>query len=704
MAYDTNKIRNAVLLGHAGSGKTTLAETMLFESGGIHRRGNVNEGNTISDYHQTEKEKQNSLFSSLMHVYWKDIKINLIDTPGLDDFIGEVISSIKVADTAVMVLNAKEGVEVGNEILWEYVENNGTPTMFVLNHMDHVSADFDKTLSQAKERFGSKVLEFQFPYHTEEGFDHIVDALRMVMYSFPGDGGKPTKSPIPEDVLERANDLHNRIVEVAAENEEGLMEAYFEKGSLSEEELTKGLKIAIGSRDVFPVFCVSALDNKGTGRVMGFIRDICPSPLQRAPKPLEDGTKLICDKEDDTTVFIYKTLTEQQVGNVSYFKVYSGVLHAGDELVNANNNESERINQIYVANGKSRDTKDQLIAGDLGVALKMHESHTGDTLNSKGNTRKIAPMKFPSSKMRLAVMPPSKKDIDKLTKALHTIQEEDPTVRVEYNPEIKQTIVHGQGQLHFDIIKQHINKLYGIELQYERAKIPYRETISTQADTHYRHKKQSGGAGQFAEVHLRVEPLQDPTDYPSDLNVKKDDLTELAWGGNLQVLWCIVGGTIDAKYFNAVKKGIMNLMEEGPLTGSHCQDIRVSIYDGKMHSVDSNDMAFQIATYNACKEAFEQAKPQLLEPLYDLEVLCDGSVVGEVMSDLQSRRAVISGIDTDGHYQQITAKVPVPELYGFSSALRSITQGKAKFQRSMNGYQAMDKTSQKTVIESFQKA
>lgn len=698
MTYDTQNIRNVVLLGHSGSGKTTLAETMLYESGGIHKRGSIEEGNTSSDYHQTEIEKGNSLFTSLLHAFWDNVKINILDTPGLDDFIGDVISAVKVADTAVMVLNAKEGVEVGTEILWEYIEENNTPAIFVINQIDHVSADFEKTLTQARERFGNKVLEFQFPYDAGDGKLHIVDALRMTMYSFDDDGGKPEKSDIPEEAYERAQLLHNSIVEVAAENEEGLMEAYFEKGNLSEEELTKGLRLAIANQECFPVFCVSAQENKGSGRVMGFIRDICPSPAHRPAKLLADGERLECNKDGKTSVFIYKTLTEPQVGNVSYFKVYSGKLKPGDELINQSNAESERFNQIFVANGKSREQVDELVAGDIGVVLKLHDSHTGNTLNAKGFSKKIAAMKFPSPKMRMAVAPPNKSDVDKLTRALHTIQEEDPTIKVEYNSEIKQTILHGQGQLHFDIIKYHIEKLFGLELEFERAKIPYRETITRSADAHYRHKKQSGGAGQFAEIQLRVEPYEPGMDYPADMNVKKDDETDLPWGGKLSILWCIVGGTIDAKYFNAIKKGIMSVMEEGPLTGSYCQDIRVCIYDGKMHSVDSNDMAFQIAAAQAFSEAFKQAKPRVLEPLYNLEVLCDAEVIGEIMSDLQSRRAMILGIESEGHYQKITAKVPVAELYGFSSSLRTISKGKAKFSRHMEGYQPMDKTQQQEMI------
>lgn len=699
MAFDTNKIRNAVLLGHAGSGKTTLAETMLYESGAISRPGKVEDKNTISDFHETEKAKGHSIFGSLMHVFWDDIKINLIDTPGLDDFIGEALTGLKVADTAVMVINAKEGVEVENEIHRDYIEELKTPTIFVVNQMDHEKADFEKSLAQIKERFGAKVLEFQFPYKPEEGFNKIVDALRMTMYVFDEDGGKPEKQDIPEDALDRANELHNAIVEAAAEESEGLMEKYFDQGTLEEEDLTQGLQIALGKQDLFPVFCVSAANNMGTGRVMGFIRDICPSPLQRPPKALEDGETLKADKEAPASIFIYKTLSEPQIGEMSYFKVYSGKVKDGDNLVNQMNGEEERLSRVFIVNGKEREDAHELVAGDLGVTVKLKNSHTNNTLNVEGAEHQIMKMKFPQAKTRMAVVPPNKADFEKLTNALHTIQEEDPTFVLEYNPELKQTIIHGQGQMHFEVVQERIKNLYGIEMILERPKISYRETISKKAEAQYRHKKQSGGAGQFAEIHMRIEPWHEDLPLPSDLNVRKEEMVDLDWGGKLHFVWCIVGGSIDNRFINAIKKGIMQKMEEGPLTGSYCQDIRVSVFDGKMHPVDSNDMAFQLAASAAFTEAFKKAKPKIMEPLYDLEVLCDSDVLGDIMTDLQARRAMITGIDSVGHYRQIKAQVPVKEMFGFSQALRSITQGKAKFQRFFTGYQLMPHEAQENLLK-----
>lgn len=700
MDYNTNNIRNAVLLGHASSGKTSLVETMLFESGATTRIGNVEEGNTISDFHDMEKEKKYSIFSSLMHVFWGDVKINFIDTPGFDDFIGEAISGLKVADTAVMVINAKEGIEVENELHKDYIEEFKTPTLFVINQMDHEKADFEKSLQEIKNTFGDKVVEVQFPYRLENGFNHIVDALRMVMYTFDANGGKPKKEPIPAEVLERAKKLHNQLVEIAAEEEEGLMERYFEQGTLTEEELTKGLQLAMGKQNFFPVFCVSAKENKGTGRVMGFIRDICPSPLQRPAKELQNGEKLVPDASLPTSIFIYKTLNESQIGELSYFKVYSGVLKSGDTLKNQMNGEDERINKIFIVNGKNREAVETLTAGDLGVTIKLKNAHTNNTLNGEGHHDvQIKKIKFPQMKIRMAVTPPSKSDFEKLTNALHIIQEEDPTFTLEYSPELKQTIIHGQGQMHFDVVKQRIKSLYGIDMELVRPKIPYRETISKAAEAQYRHKKQSGGAGQFAEVHLRIEPYDENAPLPTDLNIRKEELIELPWGGHLHFLWCIVGGSIDTRFISAIKKGIMTKMEEGPLTNSYCQNIRVSIFDGKMHPVDSNDIAFQLAAAAGFAEAFKNAAPKIMEPIYELEVLCDAAAMGDVMTDLQSRRAVITGIDNIRQYQQIKAHVPIAEMYGYSTSLRSITQGKSKFNRHLWGYQVMSHEVQEKLLK-----
>lgn len=702
MSYNTKNLRNVVLLGHSGAGKTTFAEAMLFESGAIERRGTVEDQSTISDYTNIEKERGNSIFSTLMHAKWKDSKINIIDTPGLDDFVGEVISSMKVADTAVMLLNAKNGVEVGTELIWEYVEQYNTPTIFVINQLDHDKANYETTLEQARERFGHKVMPVQYPLNSGIGLNKIVDALRMTMYVFPDGGGKPEKQEIPTSEMARAQEMHNALVEAAAENDMELMEKFFEQGTLSEEELADGLTKALAMGEIYPVFCCSATRNMGSGRIMGFINDICPSPADRPAAKLENGEELACDSTGDTTIFIYKTISEPKVGNVSYFKVYSGTLSTGDELVNATNRTSERFNQLFVSEGKNRNSVERLLAGDIGVTVKLKGSFTNETLNTKGVERKIEPMRFPESRIRVAIEPPSKQEMEKLMKALHQIAEEDPTVVVEHSQTLKQTLLHGQGQLHLDIIKYRIEVVNGISMNFIRPRIAYRETITKAADAQYRHKKQSGGAGQFAEVHMRIEPWYEGMPEPTDLSVRNREMDELPWGGKLAFYWCIVGGSIDAKFSNAIKKGIMQKMEEGPLTGSQCQDIRVCIYDGKMHPVDSNDMAFMLAAQQGFKTAFKQAAPQLMEPIYDVEILCSSDVMGDVMGDLQTRRAIIQGMDSEGHYQKILAKVPVAEMYQYSSTLRSLTQGRAKFHRQFSEYSPVPHDIQQRLVAEHQ--
>lgn len=686
MIHQTNQLRNVVLLGHSGAGKTTLAESMLFEAHEISRRGHVAENNTVADFTDLEQEKKHSLFTSLMHVDWKDAKINLIDTPGLDDFSGEVVSSLKVAATAVIVLNAQNGVEVGTELIWDYVDRFETPTLFVINQMDHEKADYDKTLEQARQRFGQGVVPIQYPLQQGEGFHAIVDALRMVMYVFKDDGGKPEKHAIPDSELNRANAMHNALVEAAAEHHEGLMETYFEKGTLDEEELAEGLRIAMTNHQIFPVFIASAERNMGSGRIMGFINDIAPSPADRKPVSLTNGKTLPCSTDDATTLFIFKTTSEPQVGLISYFKVYSGVLKRGDELINAQNGTQERFSQLYIANGKNRIPVQELRAGDIGVAVKLKNSHTNQTLHTPGMEREITPIDFPESRIQVAIHTEEARDMEKLVKALHLLEEEDPTLIVEQSSTLRQTLLHGQGQLHLDMVSQRVQDMTGIDISFSAPRIPYRETITQSAQTKYRHKKQSGGAGQFAELEIRIEPWTEGMPDPEGLNVRHLEIDQLSWGGNLAFYWCIVGGAIDQKYANAIKKGILQQMESGPLTGSPCQDIRVSVIDGKMHSVDSNDMAFMIAASHAFKEAFHQAQPLLLEPLYDLDILCSEDSMGDIMSDLQTRRAMIMGMDAEGHYQKIQARVPLAELYQYSRDLRSISQGRAKFHREFATY------------------
>ena len=699
MSANTKNLRNVVLLGHSDSGKTTLIETMLYEGGAIKRRGSIEGQNTVSDNTDLEHEKGKTLFSHQMFVNWRNNKINMIDTPGFDDFIGEVVSSLKVADTAIIVLNAANGVEVGTELVWEYVEKYQTPAIFVINQMDHPKADYDKTLDQAKERFGSKLLPIQYPYNSGPNFNAIIDALRMIMYEFPADGGKPEKKPIPASEIEKANQMHNALVEIAAENEEGLMEKYFEEGTLSEEDLAQGITLALAKQQFFPVFITSGIKDMGSGRLMGFLDDIAPSPAERPARKLENGDEVSYNSDDKTTLFIYKTISEPQVGMVSYFKVLSGKVKPGDELVNAENGETERISQLFVAEGKDRIPVDELVAGDLGVTVKLKFARSNHTLNTKGLNRKVRPMEFPESRIRKAIFTDAAADMEKLVTALHKIQEEDPTLKVEQSAELKQTILHGQGQLHLDLVKERLQDDFGVKMNFAEPKISYRETITGAADADYRHKKQSGGSGQFGEIHMRVENFYEGMEEPSGFNIRQKEIEDLPWGGKLAFYWCIVGGTIDNRYIGAIKKGIMQQMNEGPLTGSRCQNIRVIIYDGKMHSVDSNDISFQLAASGAFKEAFHQAKPQLLEPMYSVEILCPDEDTGDVMGDLQTRRAIISGMDSEGHYQKILADIPLAVLHDYGSSLRSITGGRAKFTMKFADYQLVPPNVQQELIK-----
>lgn len=699
MNAKTQNLRNVVLLGHPGCGKTTLIETMLYEGGAIKRRGTIENHNTVSDDTEIEHERENTIFSHQMFVKWKDNKINLIDTPGLDDFVGEVIAPLKISDTAILVLNAAAGVEVGTELVWEYIEQYETPALFVINQMDHPKADFEKTLEQAKERFGSKLVPIQYPLNSGEGFNQILDALRMVVYEFPTNGGKPEKKPIPESEMERAKAMHNTLVEIAAENEEGLMEKYFEEGTLSEEDLSKGITIALAQQQFFPLFVASGLKDMGSGRIMGFLNDIAPSPADRPKRVLENGEQIAYDANDKTTLFIYKTASEPQVGLISYFKVITGKIHPGDELINANNGELERITQLFVSEGKDRIPVDVLEVGDLGVTVKLKNSRTNTTLNTKGIDRKIRPMVFPEARIRKAISTDTTADMEKLIAALHKIEEEDPTLQVEQSAELKQTILHGQGQLHLDLIKQRVEKEFGVKMHFADPKISYRETITGKSSAEYRHKKQSGGAGQFGEIHMVVENFFEEMEEPKGFNIRQKEIEDLPWGGKLAFYWCIVGGAIDSRYIGAIKKGIMQQMNEGPLTGSRCQNIRVTVFDGKMHSVDSNDISFQLAASGAFKDAFQNASPQLLEPVYKVEILCPDENTGDIMGDLQTRRAMISGMDSEGHYQKIIAEVPLAEMHDYGSTLRAISGGKAKFTMKFSDYKLVPQNVQHDLMK-----
>jgi elongation factor G len=701
--FDTSHVKNIVLLGHAGSGKTTLAECMLYEAGLITRRGSIAERNTTGDYHELEQDRGNSIFSKLLHTKWRGYKINIIDTPGYDDFVGEVLSALKVADTGVMLLNAVMGVEVGTDIIWEYTEKFKTPMIFAVNKLDDDNADFDKTVKEAKSHFGSKVVVVQYPRQTGAGFHEIIDVLRMTLYKFRDGGGKPEKLPIPDEEKAKADELHKELIEAVASNDETLMEKYFDKGELDEDEMKNGLKQAMIAHDLFPLFCLSAERNMGSGRLMGFIDNVCPSANEMPPQKTKSGEAIHCEANGPASVFVYKTISEPHVGELSFFKVYSGTIKSGIELENESTGVTEKISQLFLVEGNKRTATNELVAGDIGATLKLKNTHTNNTLHTRGKNYELPPIEFPPPNMTVAIEPLKKGEEEKLSQALHQLKEEDPTLIVEVSPELKQTLIHCQGDMHLAVAKWKIEHNHKLDVKFVKPKIAYRETIRKMADASYRHKKQSGGAGQFGEVYMRIEPWYEGMPEPSDLTVRGRDSYDLDWGGKLVFYNCIVGGAIDARFLPSILKGVMEKMHNGPLTGSYARDIRVCVYDGKMHPVDSNDISFKIAGLQAFRQAFQQADPQILEPIYKVEVLCPDDLTGSVMGDLQSRRAIVEGIDSEGHFQKVIAKVPLAEMEGYSSSLRSITQGRAKFTMAFHAYEAVPFDLQRKLIDEYAK-
>ena len=699
--FDDKHIKNIVLVGSSKSGKTTLAETMLFEAGLINRRGAVESHNTVSDYHEIEHERGNSVFATTLHTEWRDYKINIIDTPGLDDFIGEIVSSLRVADTSVLLVNAQYGVEVGTELIWRYVDRFNKPVILAINQLDHPKANFEDSLASCKESFGSAVTQMQYPVNQGEQFDSIIDLLKMVMYKFPKDGGKPEKLPIPDDEKDRADALHNELVEKAAENDEALMELYFEKGTLDEDELRKGLKIGMVNHDVFPVFCLSGKNNMGSGRMMGFIDNVAPTAAELKPEVSTEGAEIPYDSSKPTALFVFKSHIEPNLGKLSYFKVVSGEVKVGDDLVNSQSGVTERLNQLFIMDGKTRHSVDKLVTGDIGATLKLKNTDTNQTLRAKSFDITIDPIDYPQPRIRTAIVAQNKSDEEKLGEMLSKIHQDDPTVIVEYSRELRQMLLHGQGELHLEIVKWQLEHLYNVHVDYIKPRISYRETIQASADASYRHKKQSGGAGQFGEVYLHIDPYYEGMPEPDGYNVRKKEEIDLEWGGKLVFYNCIVGGVIDQRYIPAIQKGILEKMKEGPITGSYVRDIRVLVYDGKMHSVDSNDISFQIAGKMAFRDAFNNSRPQILEPVYETEVLVPEELMGEVMTDLQSRRAIIMGMDSKGKYQIIKAKTPLAEMDRYSTTLRSLTQGRASFSSKFAEYSVVPGDIQKKLAQEY---
>lgn len=701
--YTSDHVKNIVLLGHSGSGKTTMAEAMLFDAGITHRRGSVEEKNTVSDYTELEQERGNSISSKLLHAPWRGYKINIIDTPGFDDFVGDVISALRVADTGVILLNASMGVEVGTEVIWEYTEQFKTPTLFVVNKLDHPKADFEKAIAAAKSNFGSHLIVVQYPINPGPGFSAIIDVLNLVMYEYHEGQAKPDKKPIPDAERERAEAMHKELIEAIAGNDEGLMEKYFDQGSLSEDEMREGLRLSMIRHELFPIFCASALQLRGVARIMSYIDNVCPAATEMPPQQTLAGTELACNTAGPVCVFVYKTVSEPHVGELSFFKVYSGSLKPGMELVNENTGVSEKLSQLFVVEGNKRIPVEELVAGDIGATLKLKNTHANNTLHEKGKALELKSIIFPEPLMNVSISNKKKGEEEKLASALHHLHEEDPTIRLEVSQELGQTLLHCMGDMHLAVVKWKLEHLYHLDVEYGKPRIAYRETIRRKADATYRHKKQSGGAGQFGEVTLRIEPWYEGMPDPQGLNVRGREEFPLPWGGKLVYFNCIVGGVIDQRFLPSIMKGVMEKMQRGPLTGSFVRDVRVCVYDGKMHPVDSNDMAFKTAGMMAFRDAFQQADPQLLEPIFQLEVLAPDELTGNIMGDLQGRRAIVEGFDAEGHFTVIKAQVPHAEMFGYASVLRSLSQGRARFRMKFDHYAPVNAEIQKRLSDNYHK-
>ena len=708
--YKTDEIRNITLIGNAGSGKTTLAEAMLLEGGVINRRGDVGNKNTVSDYHLIEQEYGNSVSSSLMYAEVNGKKINILDAPGMDDFCGGVVSSLQVTEMGLMIVDASTVLGAGTESSNRHAEVSKTPMVFVLNHLDNENANFEQTIENLKGKFGNKVTIVQYPVETGLSFRAIVDVLKMKMYKYSTDGGKPEVLEIPDSEKDRAEELHNELIEMSAENEESLMELYFEQGSLSEDDMRKGMRIGMIKRDLFPVFCVSAKKNIGVNRLLEFICNIAPAPGQMPMREITQGKAGVMNESSPTSLFVFKTAIEPHVGEVTYFKVMSGKLTEGKDLYNTFNNGKERISQLFVTAGKNRHSVTELVAGDLGCTVKLKDTKFNQTLCDKEMDLKFAPVKFPEPKYRVAIKAVSETDDEKVGEILHKVKDEDPTYIVNYVKELKQLIVEGQGEYHLNTLKWYFDHIHKIDIEYKAPKIPYRETITKFAQADYRHKKQSGGAGQFGEVHMIIEPFEEGSTPKNmfvyggkEMKISVRDTQEIpmSWGGKLVFHNCIVGGSIDARFLPAILKGIMEKMEEGPLTGSYARDIRVYIYDGKMHPVDSNEISFRLAGRNAFSTAFKNAGPKILEPIYDLDVWVQSDRMGDVMSDLQGRRALIMGMGSERGYEKITARVPLKEMNKYSTSLSSLTGGRGVFNMKFAAYEKVPQEVQEELLAAY---
>jgi len=708
--YQTNEIKNLTLVGNSGSGKTTFAEAMLFNGGIIGRRGEVENKNTVSDYHEIEHENGSSVFSTVLYSEWNNKKLNFIDAPGADSFIGHVYAAFHVTDTALLFLNARNGVEVGTEIVWRVVKEKKKPMVIVVNQLDHENANFEKTVDEAKNLFGKTVI-MQYPVEAGLNFNAVIDILTMKMYKWGKDGGKMETLPIPASETNKAAELQSALMEASAEHDEELMEIFFDKGELTVDEMRKGMLLGIKNGAMYPILCASAKKNIGVDRIMEFISNVFPSPNNMPPMLTDEGVEVAPVASNPLSIFIFKTAVEPHLGEVNYFKVGSGTLNESADLVNSARGAKERLSQLYLVAGKTRTKVAQLLAGDIGATVKLKETKTNHTLAVKDADYKFAPIVFPEPKHRTAIKAVNEADDEKLGEVLHRMHDEDPTLILEYSKELKQLILHGQGEYHLNMLKWHLDNIFKIETNYVAPKIQYRETITKPSQAMYRHKKQSGGAGQFGEVHMIIEP-HDPNKPEQNtfkvggtvytVNIRDKQSFDLKWGGKLEFYNCIVGGVIDARFLPAILKGINEKIEEGPLTGSYARDIRVYVYDGKMHPVDSNEISFKLAGAKAFSEAFKKASPKIMEPVCDVEVYVPSDRMGDVMKDIQGRRAVIMGMSSESGYEKLAVKVPLKEMQNYSTTLRALTNGRATYKMKVAEYAQVPGDIQEQLLKEYE--
>jgi elongation factor G len=709
--YKTNEIKNVAILGNDGAGKTTLTETMLYDAGIIRRRGRVSQHTTVSDYFPVEHEYGYSVFSTVCHVEWNGKKINFIDCPGSDDFAGGAITALNITDTAVILIGGSAGVEVGTQNHFRCTEKLGKPVIFLVNRLDDENLDFDQLLEQLTSIYGPKVVPIQYPIETGPNFNAIIDVLLMKKYSWGPEGGEPKVEDIPADQMDKATEMHKALIEAAAEHDESLMEKFFESEDLTEDEMREGIRKGLASRGMFPVVCVNAVTDMGVRRFMEFLGNVVPFVDEMPMVSNASGKEIAPDPAGPTSLFFFKTAMEPHIGEVQYFKVMSGTVKEGDDLTNADRGSKERIAQLFVCAGQNRIKVEELTAGDIGCSVKLKDVKTGNTLNGKDSDNKFSFIKFPNSKYSRAIRAVNESDTEKMMNALQKMREEDPTWQIEQSKELRQILVHGQGEFHLRTLKWRMENNEKIQIIFDEPKIPYRETITKAARADYRHKKQSGGAGQFGEVHLIVEPYVEGTPTQEvyrfggqefRINAKSEETIDLEWGGKLVFINSVVGGAIDARFMPAILKGIMQRMEQGPLTGCYARDVRVIVYDGKMHPVDSNELSFMLAGRQAFAQAFKEAGPKILEPIYDVEVLVPSDKMGDVMSDLQGRRAMIMGMSSESGYEKLTAKAPLKEMASYSTALSSLTGGRASFNTKFSSYELVPSDVQQKLIAEYQ--